>query len=148
MVTKCPQCGATFESGESCRERFSATQGKEIEHSASYDAVHHLSVLSYMLQHNAYSRDGWLAARQLLHQFVYEGLTPAEVRRRYRLDWDDEQRAWSFTKGAKLTQVDEIVWTRTIVDVRTDTAEHYCADVRDWAVAVLADTEVLVQAPG
>lgn len=61
---------------------------------------------------------------------------------------DSGQRTWSLTKGAKLTQVDDIVWTRTIADVRFDTAEHYCADVREWAIAVLADTEALVQAPG
>jgi hypothetical protein len=51
-------------------------------------------------------------------------------------------------KGAKLTQVDDIVWTRTIADVRVDTAEHYCADVHDWAIAVLADTAALVQTLG
>jgi hypothetical protein len=79
---------------------------------------------------------------------VYEDLTPAEARRQNRTTWDSGQRMWSLTKGAKLTQVDDIVWTRTIADVRIDTAEHYCADVRDWAIAVLADTAALVQAPG
>jgi hypothetical protein len=148
MTTICPQCGATLASGETCIDRFNATQIKEIENPASYYAVHHLSVPCYMLQHNAYSRHGWLAVRQLLHQFVYEGLTPAEARRQNRTTWDSGQRTWSLTKGAKLTQVDDIVWTRTIADVRIDTAEHYCADVRDWAIAVLNDTEALVQALG
>jgi hypothetical protein len=148
MATICPQCGATLASGETCVDRFNATQIKEIENPASYYAVHHLSVPCYMLQHNAYSRGGWLAVRQLLHQFVYEGLMPAEARRQNRTTWDSGQRTWSLTKGAKLTQVDDIVWTRTIADVRIDTAEHYCADVRDWAIAVLADTAALVQALG
>jgi hypothetical protein len=61
---------------------------------------------------------------------------------------DSGQRTWSLTKGAKLAQVGDIVWTRTIADVRIDTTEHYCADVRDWAIAVLADTAALVQALG
>jgi hypothetical protein len=101
-----------------------------------------------MLQHNTYSRDGWVAVRQLLHQFVYEGLTPAAARRQYRRTMDSGQRKWSFTKGAKLSQVDDIAWTWTIADVRFDTAEHYCADVRDWAIAVLSDTAALVKSLG
>ena len=148
MATICPQCGATFASDETCSDRFNTTQIKEVENPTSYYAVHHLSVPCYMLQHNAYSRDGWLAVHQLLHQFVYEGLTPAEARRQNRRTMDSGQRKWSLTKGAKLSQVDDIAWTWTIVDVRFDTAEHYCADVRDWAIAVLADTAVLVKAPG
>ena len=98
-----------------------------------------------MLQHNAYSRRGWLATRQLLNRFIYEGLTPVQARRQIRSTMDSGQRTWSLTKGDKLTQVDDIAWTRTIADVRMDTAKHYCADVRDWAIAVLADTEPLVQ---
>lgn len=148
MGSKCPQCGATFASDETCSDRFGATQIKEVESPTSYYAVHHISVPCYLLQHNAYSREGWLAVRQLLHQFVYEGLTSAEARRRYRTAWDGGQRTWSLTKGDKLTQVDDIIWTRTIADVRIDTAEHYCADVRAWASAVLADTAALIQAPG
>jgi hypothetical protein len=148
MATKCPQCGATLASDETCRDRFNITQIKEVENPTSYYGVHHLSVPCYMLQHNAYSRQGWLAARQLLHRFVYEGLTPEEARRQNRRTMDSGQRPWSFTKGPKLTEVDDIVWTRTIADVRSDTAEHYCADVRDWAIAVLTDTTELIQAPG
>ena len=148
MVTTCPQCGAILASGEACIDRFNAAQIQEVENPDSYYAVHHLSVPCYMLQHNAYSRRGWLAARQLLHQFIYEGLTPIQARRQSRRTMDSGQGTWSLTKGDKLTQVDDIIWTRTIADVRIDTAEHYCADVRDWAIAVLADTEPLVRAFG
>jgi hypothetical protein len=41
--------------------------------------------------------------------------------------------------------VEQIVWTRTVADVRADTPEHYCADVRAWAAAVLVDTAALIQ---
>jgi len=148
MTMKCPQCGATLAPDDTCIDRFNTTQIKEVENPTSYYAVHHLSVPCYMLQHNAYSRQGWLATRRLLPRFVYEGLAPAEARRQNRRTMDSGQRTWSFTKGPKLTEVDDIVWTRTIADVRSDTAEHYCADVRDWAIAVLTDTTELVQAPG
>jgi hypothetical protein len=146
MAAKCPQCGAILASDEACSDRFTTTQIKEVENPSTYYAVHYLSVPCYMLQHNAYSLAGWLAVRQLLYQFVYEGLTPAEARRQNRTTWDSGRRKWSLTRGTKLDQVGDIVWTRTIADVRFDTALHYCADVRDWAIAVLADTEALVQA--
>jgi hypothetical protein len=144
-AARCPQCGAAFVPGETCSDRFTATQLKEAENPESYYAVHHLSVPCYMLQHNAYSRDGWLAVRQLLRQFVHEGLTPEQARRQYRTRWDSGERKWSMTKGKKLAGVDEIAWTWTIADVRFDTAENYCADVREWARAVLSDTEALVK---
>jgi hypothetical protein len=65
-----------FASDEACSDRFNATQIKEVENPTSYYAVHHLSVPCYTLQHNAYARDGWLAVRRLLYQFVYEASRP------------------------------------------------------------------------
>jgi hypothetical protein len=140
MTTTCPQCGAILASGETCGERFDTAQMMELGDPAYY-AVHHLSVPCYLLQHNAYSRDGWPAVRQLLRLFVSEGLTPVQARRQNRRMWDSGQRRWSLTKGTKPTQVNDIAWTRTIADVRIDTAGHYRADVREWAIAVLADTD-------
>lgn len=139
----CPPCGAVFPSGETCQDYFNAGQIKEVENPDSYYAVHHLSVPCYMLQHNIYSREGWLAVRTLLAEFV-AGLTPAEVRRRNRHNWDNGQRNWSITKGPKLAGVEQLIWSRTVADVRLDTAEHYCADVRQWAASVLADSAQLV----
>jgi hypothetical protein len=54
----------------------------------------------------------------------------------------------SISRKNNRNQVRDIVWTRTSAELRIDTAEHYCADVRDWAIAVLADTEALVKALG
>jgi len=98
-----------------------------------------------MLQHNEYSREGWLAARHLLSQFVYQGLTPAAARKRDRKQIDSGQRTWNLTKGPKLAGVESIVWSRTIADVWLDTPSLYCADVQEWAVGVLSDTESLMQ---
>ena len=148
MVTRCSFCGAPVPPGETCRERFDATEALELEHPDTYGSVHHLSVAAYMLQHNVYSREGWLFTRRLLYQFVYEGLTPQQARRQNRRRLDSGQRALSVTWGPKLAGVEELTWTRTIADVRTDTAEHYCADVCASAVAVLADTEQLVRESG
>lgn len=144
MPSSCPQCGAVFTTAETCADRFTTTQFIEVEQPPYY-AVHHLSVPCFMLQHNAYSQTGWLAVRQLLHQFIYEGWTPAMARREGRVKADSRNRTWSFTKGPKLPGVEQIAWTYTIADVQWDTAEIYCAQVRQWAVRVLADSETLVR---
>ena len=144
MAARCPQCGARFESDETCESWFQTTQLMEFEQPAFY-AVHHLSVPAYLLQHNRYSREGWLFTRQLLAQFVGGALTPDEALQRTRATLAGGRRAWSFTRGPKLAEVEQIVWSRTVADVRADTAERYCADVRAWAAAVLADTAALIQ---
>jgi hypothetical protein len=143
-ATICPQCGAPLTPGETCRDRFNLGQAHEMEDPANF-AVHHLSVPSYMLQHNVYSREGWLNAREGLRQFVEDGLVPADARRRNRIRLDSGHRSWSVTRGPKLPGVERIHWTFTVADVRLDTPEHYCADVRRWAESVLADSANLVR---
>ena len=144
MPHRCPQCGATYATAETCEERFNAAQLQELEDRARY-AVHHLSVPCYLLQHNGYSRRGWLEVRALLARFV-TGLHPGEARRVARGTVGSDRRTWSFTRGEKLAGVEAVAWTRTIADVRLDSAEHYCADVRAWASSILADSAALVAA--
>jgi hypothetical protein len=111
----------------------------------AYLAVHHLSVPCFMLQHNHYSREGWIRVRQVLVRFP-SGLTPQEAHRAYRNAIASGKRTYSFTKGPKLAGVESIGWTRTIADVRLDTAEHYCADVWAWAEGIVRDSEGLMRA--
>jgi hypothetical protein len=143
MKVTCSQCGANLTPGETCQDRFNAGQLKELE-LPSYGAVHHLSVPCYMLQHNAYSREGWLTVRELLFQFIYRGLTPAMARQHNRVNFDSRHRTCSLTKGAMLPGVEEVAWAWTIADVRLDAAKLYCADVRHWTESILADSEQLV----
>jgi len=144
MSSSCSQCGANFSSDDTCQDRFNLSQFKELEQPAYY-AVHHLSVACYLLQHNAYSRDGWLAVRELLFQFVSMGLTPAMARRQNQVRFDNGKRKQSLTKGIKLPDVEKIAWSCTIADVRLDSAELYCADVHHWAESILADSEGLIR---
>ncbi len=139
----CTQCGARLPESESCADRFSASQLMEIEQPAYY-AVHHLSVPCYYLQHNLYSRQGWLAARELLSRFVYQNLKPEEARRQGRREADSGKRNWSFTKGEKLAGVEKIRWRFSIADISLESADKYCADIRQWAVSILADSDALV----
>ncbi len=144
----CPQCRATLPRGETCRERFDLCMAKELENADSYGAVHHLSVPCYMLQHNAYSKAGWLYTREALRRFVRDGIPPSYVRQHDGWKLDSGNRTWRVTRGPKLRGVEDIAWESTIAGVRLDTAEHYCADVRWWAENVLVDSEWLVTTVG
>lgn len=147
MPDRCPQCRAVYHDGDTCADRFNRSQLAELDEPAKY-AVHHLSVPCYLLQHNAYSRAGWLEVRTLLAKFVREGWTPAIARRSGRRHAGSDRRTWSFTKGEKLAGVDATVWQRTIADVRLDPPDAYCADVLAWAEQILVDSEALVGAAG
>lgn len=114
----------------------------------AYYAVHHLSVPAYYLQHNMYSREGWLAMHKLLGEFVYDGLTPQGARQKYTHEVDSGRRTFSIVRGERLPGVEQIVWGFTIAGVRLDTAEHYCEDVRRWARQVCEDAAALVAAAG
>ena len=144
QASPCAHCGARFPQGIACEEQFHISQAHEFEDPA-YGAVHHLSVPSYRLQHNRYSRRGWLEVRALLHRFVFTGLTPQMARRELATSASSSNRDWSLTKGEKLAGVDQIDWSLTLADVRLASAAHYCSDVMDWARAVLSDSEQLVQ---
>jgi hypothetical protein len=143
MTNWCSLCGARYDAGDGCQERFNLALAKEIEDPA-YGIVHHLTVPAYMLQHNGYSRAGWLYSRALLAEFVNGGRSPAEARHRNRRALDSGNRDWSITRGPKFERFDEITWTRTIADIRFHDADRYCADVRAWATAVLADSKLVL----
>lgn len=145
MTQNCHQCGATYPTDESCQDRFYLCLALEYENPAAFGAVHHLTVTCFMLQHNAYARNGWLEARNILAQFVHSGVEPAQIRRQLHSQRNSRHRAWSVTKGTKLAELDTILWTRTIADVRFDDPAIYCADVTQWAMSILADTEPLYQ---
>ena len=144
MPTTCLQCSAVLEGQETCQERFDLAQSLELGQPASY-AVHHLSVPCFLLQHNRYSGQGWLYARQLLVEFIRHGKSPQEIRTSNRRQVVNRHRNWSVTKGPKLPGVENIAWSFTIADIRLDTPEHYCDDVRKWAESILADTDELIR---
>jgi hypothetical protein len=146
METLCPHCGSKFAHG-SCRDYFDTRQFVEFEDPA-YFSVHHISVPCYLLQHNEYSREGWLVTRECLRRFLSSNSWPPAKDSRDHLLFDSGHRTWNFSKGAKPAGVETILWSWTIVDVRLDSAEHYCADVRRWGQSILDDSEDLVGRAG
>jgi DNA-binding transcriptional MerR regulator len=140
MPDPCPQCGGIYPSGETCQQRFEACLALDYENPEIYAAVHLLTVACYMLQHNLYSRQGWLETRQMIAQAIHLGFTSAEIRVAYQRRLDSGQRSWSVTRGEKLAEFDAIQWSYTIADLRLDSPEQYVADVKHWAECVLNDT--------
>lgn len=93
-----------------------------------------------MLQHpSQLSENGWRAMREQLHQFLDEGLDPAEARARTRKSADNRDRTWSFKKGPRLQLPAGFAWTQTIMNVDETFATQYCRDIEQWARCVLAD---------
>ncbi len=139
ILIACPECGAAWQRADACTARFHHFLALEFERPA-YGAVHHLTVIAYMLQHPSHlSRRGWLAQRALLGQFLAGGCTPDESRRRNRERFASGTRSWSITKGERVQLPEGFRWSRTILDVPDESAEVYGAGVEAWARQVLAE---------
>ena len=114
MPYQCPQCGAEYPAEDSCRDRFDRCLALEYENPTAWGAVHHLTVVCYMLHHIASSRRAWLEARKMLAQFVHAGVTPAAILAHNRSRLDRTHRTWNVTKGEKLPEFAVLIWSRTI----------------------------------
>ena len=138
MNMNCPECGAT---DASCKTRFDEFLVLEFTN-ADYGSVHHLTVTAYMLQHSSkLTREGWLHMRGLLREFLIENKPPEFVRKQNRDLVDSGKRKFKIASRDELPVINKSTWTKTILDVRTENAEVYCADVAEWARAVLEDAK-------
>jgi hypothetical protein len=134
----CLECGAP---DSACASRFDDFLVLEFT-DAGYGAVHHLTVAAYMLQHSSkLTREGWLHMRELLKEFLVENKPPAFVRKQNKDLVDSGKRKFKIASKDGLPVISKTTWAKTILDVRTETAEVYCADVTGWARSVLDDAE-------
>ncbi len=137
----CPECGAPE---TLCQTRFDEFLVLEFT-DAGYGAVHHLTVTAYMLQHSSkLTLEGWLHERGLLHEFLVENKSPAFIRKQNRDFVDSGKRTFKIKSRDGLLVINKSSWTKTILDVRTENAEVYCADVNAWARYVLEDAETII----
>jgi hypothetical protein len=132
----CPECGAADNLCKSCFDEFLVLEFTD----AGYGAVHHLTVTAYMLQHSSkLTREGWLHERELLREFLVENKPPAFIRRQNRDLVDSGKRTFKIKSRDGKPVINKTSWTKTILDVRTESAEVYCADVNAWARSALED---------
>ncbi|MGH2898266.1 MAG: DUF5946 family protein, partial [Solirubrobacteraceae bacterium] len=92
-MTRCAECGAAHQPGETCRECFDALLAFENERPPVFGEVHHLTVASYFLQHPAGYSD---AALEMWEELIRESLagraTPRELLRRSGQRFAGERR--------------------------------------------------------
>jgi hypothetical protein len=132
----CPECGAT---DTLCKSRFDEFLVLEFT-DAGYGAVHHLTVTAYMLQHSSHlTREGWLQEREVLRAFLVENKSPALVRKQNKEKVDSGKRDFKIKSKTGQPVIGKTAWTKTILDVRAENAEVYCADVVKWANLVLEE---------
>ena len=111
---------------------------------AGYGSVHHLTVAAYMLQHSSkLTREGWLHERELLREFLVENKPPAFIRKQNKDLVDSGKRTFKIKSRDGKPVINKSTWTKTILEVRTESAEVYCADVTAWAWAVLEDVQTI-----
>jgi len=137
----CPECGA---SDGLCQTRFNEFLALEFT-DADYGAVHHLTVAAYMLQHSSQlTREGWMYERKLLREFLVENKPPSFIRKQNKDLVDSGKRKFKIASRDGLPVISKSAWTKTILDVRSESADVYCADVTAWARSVLEDVREII----
>ena len=141
MSTRCLECGAELADGRTCTDDFHQLLFWENER-PELGEVHHLMVLCYHLQHpSLYSAEGLAHARQLLAEFVNEGVSPPEMRRRQRAAVDSGRRGWSVTArpGNRGSYGRAMAWSMTVEDVASGGIDSYQENAREWARLIHLD---------
>lgn len=140
-ASTCVECGAPLTGFATCQDDFHELLFWENE-IPGYGAVHHLLVLCYHLQHpGLYSPKGLEMGLKLLVDFLENGLTPEEARRRSREQVDSGRRSWRLTSrpGWRAAYLHHVRWSRRAADVVRAGPGEYLANVRDWAASILVD---------
>ncbi len=136
----CPECGAA---DDLCKSRFDEFLALEFS-DMGYGAVHNLTVATYMVQHSSkLTREGWLFERNLLKEFLIDNKPPAFIRKQNKDIVDSGKRKFKIKSRDGLPVINKSTWTKTILDVRTENAKIYCADVTAWARSVLENAETI-----
>ena len=136
----CPECSALDILCKTRFDEFLVLEFTEI----NFGAVHHLTVTTYMLQHSSkLTREGWLHMRQLLKEFLVENKPPEQVRQQNRDLVGSGKRKFKIASRDGLPVINKSAWTKTILDVRSENAEVYCADVTAWARSALEEAETI-----
>src|SRR3990172_9490843 len=136
----CPECGAL---DLLCKTRFDEFLVLEFT-DTGHGAVHHLTVCAYMLQHSSQlTREGWLYERELLREFLVENKSPAFVRKQNKDFVDSGKRTFKIKSRDGLPVINKTRRSKTILDIRPENAEVYCADVTAWASSVLEEAEAI-----
>jgi hypothetical protein len=102
-----------------------------------YFEVHHLLVLTYMLQTDSYSSEYLPVATDLLKKFLNELITPQDFLDNFEISKTNQ----NVENNSSNRNTDKFKWNINILDVKINEADVYFQDVRLWANDVLAVIE-------
>ena len=116
-------------------DKFNLCLGIEFSN-PEYFKVHHILVITFMLQTGRYAETYLNEAVSLLNEFL---LHPLETPTKFKIDTINAKFSSHKRSGRIVREEagDVIESNQTILDVRTDTAEHYRKDVVAWAETII-----------
>lgn len=135
----CPDCGASWQDGQTCEDHFHQMLYWENEY-PGHGVVHHLLVLCYHLQHpRLYSAEIMPSALKMLYDFVEGGVTPQEMRHNIKARVDSGKRNFKITAHAEShgSYAHPVQWTMTAGDMVARGVDAYIASVKLWARSLL-----------
>ncbi|MBN2469282.1 MAG: hypothetical protein JXN59_01060 [Anaerolineae bacterium] len=138
--TRCPECGAVWRDGLTCRDHFDQMLAWEFQDPGGAGAVHHLTVLCYNLQHpRVYSPEGLRWALAQLVDFLTKDLSLSQARQRMSENADSGTRAFKITgtPDSYGRYARPVEWPITIGDVAAGGLTDYGQHVSAWADSVL-----------
>jgi hypothetical protein len=138
-VNTCPECGAPSRDGRSCREQFDALMALEYNDPEGLGAVHHLTVLCYVLQHpSRYSMPAVIWGKAALKAAVQHSVPPRELRRQAGRLFGGSARVRGVLPIAGLHRTQ---WKMTIADVYGCDPGEYTNRVEAWARSIAGQIE-------
>jgi len=136
----CPECGAPLEGVESCRDYLNEMIKWDFEDFTGVGKVHHLTVLSYNLQHpSVYSPKGLEDAKNSLKEFLAhpESFHAHDLRNRKALASDVRDWKIAGTPQDHGTYTQSPVWGMRASDVVKGGLNNYVENVKRWGQSVL-----------
>jgi hypothetical protein len=137
-IITCPECGALLNGEGTCQDFFHRMLYWENEIPEN-GSVHHLMGLCYYLQHpSLYSQDGLRYTRQLLKDFIINGISPAQIRADRKTLLNSHNRKWKVTgkQDSSGTYRKQVQWKMTARDVVEAGIHQYIGSINVWAKSV------------
>ncbi len=137
---QCFECGANLENVQSCRDYLNEMIAWDFQDFAGVGQIHHLTVLSYNLQHpSVYSKKGLQNAINSLKVFITNPTSFTEHDSLNRKNLSSDVRDWKITgtendHGIYKTQP---IWGITADDVVHGGLDKYVENVKKWSISIL-----------
>jgi hypothetical protein len=140
MNDSCAECGAPLVSVEHCREYLNEMIKWDFEDFKGVGQIHHLTVLSYNLQHpSLYSPRGLEYAKESLEEFTSHPTSYSEHGARDSQKLSSDVRDWKITGTPEShgEYIGKPAWKILASDVVDGGLENYVENVKKWSASVL-----------